>query len=101
MSLQSLPNELLFRIAQYLEYADEVNACSQTCRLLHSLVNPLLFPRYAKQHQVDAVLYAMDNGDHVLMEKLIKAGVDLVTYMSETHHSLIATAASDGHLGMV
>lgn len=40
-------------------------------------------------------------GTMFFMQKLIKAGVDLVTYVSETHHSLIATAASDGHLGIV
>lgn len=100
MSLLSLPNELLIHVSQYLDYADDISAFSRTCHLLYSLVNPL-FPRYAKQHQVDAILYAMENGDHVLMEKLIKAGVEPVAYVSETQHSLIATAASDGHLGMV
>ena len=96
-----MSNELLIHLSLYFNYADEISAFSRTCRLLYSLVNPLIFPRYAKQHQVDAILYAMENGDHALMEKLIKAGVELVTYVSETQHSLIATAASDGHLGMV
>lgn len=77
MSLLSLPNELLIHVSQYLDYADDISAFSRTCHLLYSLVNPLLFPRYAKQHQVDAILYAMENGDHVLMESLLKQELNL------------------------
>lgn len=42
----------------------------------------------------------MDNGDHILMEKLIRAGVNLFTY-EVAQHTLLATAARNGHLGIV
>lgn len=43
----------------------------------------------------------MNNGDHILMEKLIQAGVNLFTYEEMTQHTLLTTAAREGHLGIV
>ncbi|BCR85231.1 uncharacterized protein ACHE_20689A [Aspergillus chevalieri] len=63
MPLLSLPNELLFRIA-YL----------QTCRLLYSLANPLLF-HHVQNRQVEAMMHAMGSGDHVHLKRLIEAGI--------------------------
>lgn len=74
MSLFSLSNELLIYISQFLDYADDFSAFSRTCLRLYSLVYPLLFPHCAIQNQCDALIYAMDNGDYVLMERLIQAG---------------------------
>lgn len=102
MSLLSLPNELLIYVSRYLDYADDTSALSRTCHLLYLLINPLLFPRFAKQHHRDAILYAIGHGDHVLMEKLlIQTGVDLFSYVESTHHSPLPIAARKGHLGMV
>lgn len=101
MSLLSLSNELLIYISQFLDYADDFSAFSRTCLRLYSLVNPLLFPHYAIQHQCDALIYAMNNGDYILMERLIQARVNLFTYEEMTHHALLPTAARNGHLGMV
>lgn len=100
MPFLSLPNELLVHIAQYLEYVDEVNAFSQTCRLPYSLVNPLLFP-HVHQRQVEAMMHAMKTGDHVLIKRLIEAGITAELYVHTTHHGALQIAADQGHTGIV
>ena len=100
MSLLSLPNELLFRIAQYLEYADEVNAYSQTCRLLHSLANRLLF-HHVQERQVEAIMHTMRSGDHVLLKRLMEAGICTEIFGDTTQHSPLRAATGWGHIGNV
>lgn len=92
MSLLSLPNELPSRIAQCLEYADEVNAYSQTCHLLYSLANRLLF-HHVQDHQVEAMMHAMRSGDHVLLKRLIEAGVSTEIFGDRTQRSPLRAAA--------
>lgn len=74
MSLLSLPNELLGCICKYLVYSDNINALPQSCRLLYSSINPLLFAPRAKQCQLNEIKYVLDTGDHLLMERLGKSG---------------------------
>ena len=102
MSLLSLPNELLGCICKYLVYSDDINALSQSCRLLYSTINPLLFPPRAKQCQLDAITYALETGDHLLMERLGKAGIDVFkAYLNATRDELLSVAIKKGHLGVV
>ncbi|KAI9045728.1 splicing factor 3B [Aspergillus affinis] len=70
---QDLPNELLYDIAGLLEYADDASAFSRSCHFLYSLINDTLVARYAKGLEQEAIEYALEIGDHVLMESLINA----------------------------
>lgn len=83
MSLLSLPNELLCCICQHLLYSDDINALSQSFCLLYSSVNPLLSPPCAKQCRLDAIKYTLETGDHLLMERLGKAGIDVFNTLSD------------------
>ncbi|KAH8434886.1 uncharacterized protein LDX57_012517 [Aspergillus melleus] len=76
-SLVALPNEILYQVANYLEYADDASALSRSCRFLYSLVNPTLIARYAKSHQKQAIQCALEKGDHILLQRLLEAGVKL------------------------
>ena len=94
MSLLSLPNELLRCICQYLVYSDDINALSQSCHLLYLSVNPLLYPPpCAKRSQLDAIKYAIETEDHLLIERLGKAGIDVFsTYPNATHDEVLSVA---------
>ncbi|KAK1140358.1 hypothetical protein N8T08_010415 [Aspergillus melleus] len=100
MPLQDLPNELLYNIADFLEYADDASAVSRSCRLLYSLVNNTLVARYAKGHEIEAIEHALETGDHVLMENLIDEGVDPLIWQKEDA-KLIYEAAGAGHTELV
>lgn len=65
-------------------------------------VNPLLFPLCAKQCQLDAIKYAIETRDHLLTERLGKAGIDVFNvYMNATYDELLSAAIKKGHLGVV
>lgn len=100
MPLLSLSNELLIHIAQCLEYADEVNAYSQTCRLLYSLANPVLFC-HAQNRQPEALTHAMYVGDHVLLRRLIEAGISIRVFSDFVQRDPLKVAAGRGHMGNV
>ncbi|KAH8422724.1 uncharacterized protein LDX57_000479 [Aspergillus melleus] len=101
MPLQDLPNELLYHIADFLEYADDASAFSRSCRLFYSLVNDTLVARYAKGHELEAIEHALETGDHVLMENLIDEGVDPLIWEKNKRKKLIYKAAGAGHTELV
>ena len=41
------------------------------------------FPPCAKQCQLDAIKYTLETGDHLLMERLGKAGIDVINTLSD------------------
>ncbi|KAK1142530.1 hypothetical protein N8T08_007504 [Aspergillus melleus] len=93
-SLVALPNEVLYQVANYLEYADDASALSRSCRFLYSLVNPTLIARYAKSHQKQAIRYALEIGDHILLQRLLEAGVELDRYVCK---EMFTNAAERGY----
>lgn len=83
MYLLSLPNEILLLIIRQLEYADDASALSQTCRLLYSVISPMIVSYYANR---DMVKFALRKWDHVLMERILKTrgdSKDLLPYPFE------------------
>ncbi|KAI9039970.1 ankyrin repeat domain-containing protein [Aspergillus affinis] len=97
LSLLGLPNEILYHVANFLEYADDASAFSRSCRFLYSLVNPTLMARYTKIHEDKAILYTMDKGDHTLMQQLIEAGASPSGYEKRWGGELARRATEDGH----
>ena len=83
MYLLSLPNEILLLIIRQLEYADDASALSQTCRLLYSVISPMIVSYYANR---DMVKLALRKWDYVLMERILKTrgdSKDLLPYPFE------------------
>ena len=93
-SLVALPNEILYQVANYLEYADDASALSRSCRFLYSLVSPTLIARYAKSHQKQVIRYALEIGDHILLQRFLEAGVELDRYVCK---EMFTNAAERGY----
>lgn len=74
MSLLSLPNEVLFLIADSLEYSWNISALSQANHHLYSLLNCYAFQHNIRYFDRSVVKWAIDHDSEVVMSKMLDAG---------------------------
>lgn len=61
MEFLDLPNELILASGDLAE-PPALSALASTCRRLHSLLNPLLYRRNAREQRSSALIWAAENG---------------------------------------
>ncbi|ODM14496.1 hypothetical protein SI65_10118 [Aspergillus cristatus] len=74
MSLLSLPNEVLFLIADSLEYSWNISALSQANHHLYSLLNCYAFQHNVRYFDRSVVKWAIDHDSEIVMSKMLDAG---------------------------
>lgn len=101
MSLLSFPNEVLFHIADFLEYSWNISALSQTNRFLYSLLNPYVYRLNVRHFDSSLFAWAMENGSEMIAQKMLEAGASPTKGCVQNHYQLIDSAATRGQTGIV
>lgn len=87
MSLNALPNELIYLIAEHLEYVSNVNALAQTSRRFCYLLNETLYGKHPWSIAGPALQWAAERGDATKARQLLEHGA---------HPDLLTDAEVDG-----
>lgn len=95
MSLLSLPNEVLFIIAEEAPQRD-MNSMAQLNRFFYSLINRRLYVRNAKYSGSSGLTWATVHGQVATFQHFIKAGVDITKSTNPVTHGLFHLAALHG-----
>lgn len=96
-----LPNELLDKIVQELEYGEEVNNLSQTCHRLHGVASYRLYPGYATQYTPTGLSRIVTNGNVDSLRNLLTSGIRFSRYSAMTgYNSPLPEAVEFGQLGI-
>ncbi|KAJ5595116.1 uncharacterized protein N7459_001324 [Penicillium hispanicum] len=94
-----LPTELLYLIVDFLDYASEANAVSQTCWRLHHAANPKLYSYYAKRYSPFGLARVVEKGNADAVRKLLSADIDPARYRAAiSDQTPIQLAAAHGHV---
>ncbi|KAJ5380695.1 ankyrin repeat-containing domain protein [Penicillium cataractarum] len=97
-----LPNELLDKIVQELEYGEEVNNLSQACRRLYWVASYRLFPGYAIQYTPTGLSRIVTTGNVDSLRKLLASGISFSRYSAMTgYNSPLPEAVKFGQRGIV
>ena len=80
MSLISLPLELILCITENFEYASDLNALSQACRLSHTIFNPRLYSIFANRCEPN-ILRLVETGNSSALCKLVSASYRLFDFL--------------------
>lgn len=96
--LISLPRELLDLISGYLEYASDLNALSQTCRVWQHATTSRLYPELAKDSLPLGIMRIASTGNVDSARALITAGVIVRDTKYAEGLEPIALAAELGHV---
>ncbi|KAJ5417974.1 uncharacterized protein N7487_001524 [Penicillium crustosum] len=80
MSLFSLPLELLLCVTENIEYASDLNALSQACRLFHTIFDPQLYSIFANSCEPN-ILRLVETGNSSALRRLVSAGYRLFDFL--------------------
>lgn len=85
MSLLSLPNEVLFLIADFLEYSWNISALSQANHHLYSLLNRSAYQHDIRYFDRSLVKWAIDHDFEIVMGKMLDAGAFAHPWPNDAH----------------
>ena len=103
MTLTSLPPELLGMILQYLPYASDMNALSQTCRRLQQVATAPLYANFAQTFAPHSLSRLARNGNADALRKLLSDGANLRPYIKTPYaeSDLLTLAAAGGNVDVI
>jgi ankyrin repeat protein len=99
MSLLGLPCELSLSIVEQLESERDINALTQTCRQLYTILNPFLY-QYTLRSSDKAITWAAKNGMEGACQKLL-AEAAMLPDRENCAMDMLRLAAAEGHEGLV
>ncbi|KAJ5472150.1 hypothetical protein N7539_008719 [Penicillium diatomitis] len=86
MKLMNLPNEILLHIASYLGKELDINAFSQVCRHLHSLLDRTLYQHNVRYSDSTALLWAARQGRVETATKVLDACCQRQATINDREH---------------
>ncbi|KAH8803543.1 ankyrin repeat-containing domain protein [Xylogone sp. PMI_703] len=100
VQLLDLPLEILKLIATFLPSQSDVNALSQTNRIVNYILIKYLYSRNAEEHSGSALIWACQEGIISTARHALQAGAKPNT-LGRTKCPALATAAAYGHVDIV
>ena len=98
---QILPAELLFIIADHLEYPSDANALSQTCHHLNAIANTRLSSYYIPRYSPCGLYRAITSANVLAARRLCTSPNFTQGGYRETYLESLETAAEPGFLEIV
>jgi hypothetical protein len=81
MGFLELPNELILVVSDWADVA-AVSSLASTSQRLHTLLNPQLYKRNAREHHSDALVWAAEHGRMETAGLCLSYGADINTSLS-------------------
>ncbi|KAL2826951.1 ankyrin repeat-containing domain protein [Aspergillus pseudoustus] len=73
----SLPNEIFFMVASYLESDHDLNAFSRKCKRFHPPISPILYRNSIQNHSSSGLFWAAKTGRASAVELFLRYGADV------------------------
>lgn len=101
MSLLSLPNEILFLIANFSGYSWNISALSQANRYLYSLLNGYAYQHNDRYFGSSLLKWAVEHDSEIVVARMLDAGAPARTPGPKNDYDPIETAALNGQTAVV
>lgn len=98
MEFLDLPNDLILEIGDWAVFPT-LCCLASSSRLLHALLNPLLYRRDAKEQRSAALIWAADNGRVDTAKLCLSHGADINTALPHEDNSQLVRTTRLGCRG--